>query len=173
MTRLLVALCGLAFSGKSTIARQIAEALAADLISYDAINAERGFDGGTVIADGEWEKTSLAAASRARAALAAGRGVVIDDTFSHRFLRERFRSLSAAANVPFVLVFADTPLAVIEARIADNARTRRRGHIAPEVFVHHRDRFQFPGDDEAPVRVANPADLDRWLTAARADILGS
>lgn len=172
MTRL-VALCGLAFSGKSTIARHIAEALAADLISHDAINVERGFDGGKAIADAEWEKTSLTAAARARAALAAGRGVVIDDTFSHRFLRDRFRSLAAAANAPFVLVFVDTPLAVIEARIADDVQTHRRAHIAPEVFAHHRDRFQFPGDDEAPVRVTDPADLDRWLAAARADIVGS
>ncbi|MBS0540860.1 MAG: ATP-binding protein [Proteobacteria bacterium] len=166
MKRRLVAMCGLAFSGKSTIARRIAGELGLDLISYDAINAERGFDGGKAIADAEWERTSMMAAARARAALASGRGVVIDDTFSHRFLRDRFRAFAAACNAPFELVFVDTPLPVIEARIAENARTLKRGHIAPEVFAHHRDRFQFPTEDEAPVRVADPADLDRWLATA-------
>ena len=84
-----------------------------------------------------------------------------------------FRPWQRPAGAPFILLFVDTPLAVIEARIAANDRTRQRGHIEPEVFAHHRDRFQFPGDDEAPVRVANAADLDRWLAARRADIVRS
>ncbi len=167
MTPELIALCGLAFSGKSTIARQVAQELEAELISCDAINAERGFDGGKAMDDGEWEKTSLMAAARAGAALADGRGVVVDDTFSHRFLRDRFRAVAGAAGVPFVLLFVDTPLAVIEARIALNARTRQRGHIVPDVFAHHRDRFQFPGDDEQLVRLSNETDLERWLAGKR------
>ena len=164
-----IALCGLAFSGKSTIARQVAAATGAELISYDAINARRGFDGGAAIADAEWEKTSLMAAATARAVLAQRRSVVIDDTFSHRFLRDRFRQVAAAARVPFVLLFVDTPLGVIEARIADNARTGARAHIAPEVFTHHRDRFQFPGDDEHPVRLAGTQDVEQWLASRRGD----
>ena len=91
MTSELIVLCGLAFSGKSTIARRIAAETAAELISLDAINAERGFDGGSAIDDSEWEKTSLISVARACAALATGRTVVVEDTFSHRFLRERFR----------------------------------------------------------------------------------
>lgn len=165
----LIALCGLAFSGKSTVARRIAAELGAELISYDMINATRGFDGGTAIADSEWEKTSLMAVDRAQAALAAGRSVVVDDTFSHRFLRARFAAVAAAAGVPFELLFVDTPLAVIEARIAENARTGRRAHIAADVFAHHRDRFQFPGADESPVRLVAKDDLDRWLAARRGD----
>jgi len=73
MARELIALCGLAFSGKSTVARRVAAELDHALISYDAINAARGFDGGTAIADQEWEKTSMAAAVQARTTLAAGR----------------------------------------------------------------------------------------------------
>lgn len=169
MKRELIALCGLAFSGKSTIARRVAAETGAELISYDAINKARGFDGGTVIADAEWEKTSLMAAATARAVLASGRSVVVDDTFSHRFLRQRFAAVAKASGAPFMLLFVDTPLAVIEARIADNARSGARGHIAPDVFAHHRDRFQFPGDDESPVRLAGADDLDRWLAGRGGD----
>jgi predicted kinase len=169
LSRELIAMCGLAFSGKSTIARRVAVAVDAELISYDAINAARGFDGGKAIADAEWEKTSMMAAGSARQALANGRGVVVDDTFSHRFLRDRFRTVAQVVNVPFVLLFVDTPLDVIEARIAENARSKARGHIEPEVFAHHRERFQFPGKDEAPVRLSDAADLDRWLAARRGD----
>jgi predicted kinase len=163
----LIALCGLAFSGKSTVATRVAQALDGVLISLDAINAERGFEGGKVMDDREWEKTSLIAVDRARAALAAGRTAVVDDTFSHRFLRERFAEVAAVAGSPFVLLFVDTPIEIVEARIAANARSGRRGHIAPDVFDHHRERFQFPGDDETPVRLAGKADLERWLDLQR------
>lgn len=163
----LIALCGLAFSGKSTIARRIAAELDAELISYDAINAARGFDGGTVMDDSEWEKTGLMAASTAHALLASGRSVVVDDTFSHRFLRDRFAAVARVSEASFVLLFVDTPLAVIEARIAENARTGARPHIAPDVFAHHRERFQFPRDDERPVRLGSAAALDLWLAGRR------
>lgn len=163
----LIALCGLAFSGKSTIARRVAAELGAELISYDAINAARGFDGGTVMDDTEWEKTGLMAVATARAVLASGRRVVVDDTFSHRFLRQRFAAVAAAAGASFVLLFVDTPLDVIEARIAENLRTKARPHIAPDVFAHHRARFEFPRDDERPVRLASAADVDRWLAGRR------
>ena len=172
MSRALIVTCGLAFSGKSTVAARVADALDAELISCDAINARRGFDGGKVVADKEWEKTSLMAAGDARAALDDGRRVVVDDTFSHRFLRDRFRAVAAEASAPFILLVVDTPLAVIEARIAENARTRQRAHIEPDVFAHHRDRFQFPGFDEAPVRLSNEADLERWLATKREDSFG-
>lgn len=173
MSRELIATCGLAFSGKSTVARKVAVALGAERVSYDAINVQRGFDGGKVIADSEWEKTSLMAAGSARAAIANGRGVVVDDTFSHRFLRDRFRAVAKAVGVPFTLLFIDTPLAIVEARIAENVRTKQRAHIESDVFAHHRDRFQFPGDDEAPVRLSNEADLDRWLATKRGASLSS
>lgn len=163
MPRELIALCGLAFSGKSTIARRVADVLGAELVSYDAINARRGFDGGTVMDDQEWEKTSLMAAASARAVLASGRRVVVDDTFSHRFLRQRFAAVAEASGAPFVLLFVDTPLDVIEARIAENARSGARHHIAPDVFAAHRARFQFPGEDERAVRLTGADDLEKWL----------
>lgn len=162
-------MCGLAFSGKSTRAARVAQALSLDLVSYDAINAQRGFDSDKAIDDREWEKTSMMAAGSARGALANGRGVIVDDTFSHRLLLDRFRALAQAIGVPFTLLLVDTPLDVIEARIADNARTPRRGQIEPDVFAHHRERFQFPANDEEPVRLTNEVDLDRWLAGKRRD----
>lgn len=123
---LLVATCGLAFSGKSTVARRVAEPLAAELVSLDALNAERGFDGGSVIDDSEWERTSWMAVDRVAAVLGQGRSALVDDTFSHRFLRDRFRACAHKAGAQFAILFIDTPLAIIEARIAANALTRAR-----------------------------------------------
>lgn len=51
MSREMIAMCELAFSGKSTVAAKVAAALGLEPISYNAINAQRGFEGGKAIAD--------------------------------------------------------------------------------------------------------------------------
>lgn len=159
----LYAMCGLAFSGKSTYARRLAAELRLGIVSLDAINAERGLDGAAGIPDTEWEKTSHMAMERARSALRAGHSIVIDDTFSHRFLRNRAREAAAECGAGFVLLFVDTPIETVRARRAENERTRERTGLAEAVFEHHIARFEFPGADEAPVRLASFGDLAAWL----------
>ncbi len=95
--------------------------------------------------------------------LATGRSVIVDDTFSHRFLRDRCRRVAEDHGCRFVILFIDTPFAVIDARRAANARDPVRQHIEDEVFARHRDRFQFPGADEPVVSIRNDGELREWL----------
>lgn len=162
------AMCGLAFSGKSTAARRIAAELGIACISLDAINAERGLDGGTGLPVAEWERTSRIAMARLGDILAAGRSAVVDDTFSHRFLRDRCRAVATQAGARFVLIAMTIPLAVIAQRRAANALRPGRPAIRHDVFAAHRDGFQRPGDDEAPVRVSHDADLAAWIACETA-----
>lgn len=168
MFQTVYAMCGLAFSGKSSAAGVIARELQAELISLDTINHERGLRGGEGMSDAQWEETSFMAMERLRALLKQGRSVVLDDTFSHRFLRERCKGVAEDHGCGFVILFMDTPLAVIEARREANRRNPTRHAIRDEVFAHHRDRFQFPTDDEPVIRVASEHDLLRWLEREKA-----
>ncbi len=164
--RTVYATCGLSFSGKSTAARTLAHRLGAELIALDAINHERGLRGGDGIPDSEWEKTSAIAMARLADALRAGRDAVVDDTFSHRFLRERCRKVAAESGARFVLLFLDTPVETIAERRAANAAAPTRHAVRDEVFEHHRARFEFPGPDENPVRLTTPAEFEAWLAQA-------
>ncbi len=101
-------------------------------------------------------------------ALRAGRSAVVDDTFSHRFLRDRCRRVAQEGGARFVLLFVDTPLETIAARRAANSAAPVRHEVRDEVFEHHRARFQFPGEDESPVRVTSPAEFDAWLATQAA-----
>jgi predicted kinase len=56
-------MCGLSFSGKTTLARKIVEWLQCAYISLDEISAERGLWGGYGIPVEEWERTHALAAS--------------------------------------------------------------------------------------------------------------
>jgi predicted kinase/GNAT superfamily N-acetyltransferase len=162
------AMCGVAFSGKSTAARRIAAALGLPIVSLDGINGERGLDGGAGIADARWEEASFIAMARLRACLSQGDSAIVDDTFSHRFLRDRCRRVAEECGAAFAIVFLATPLAVIAARRQANAGAGTRAPIRDEVFDHHLDRFEYPGSEEPVVRVATDQDLERFLAHAAA-----
>jgi predicted kinase len=163
MMPIVYAMCGLAFSGKSTAARLVAHELGAELISLDAINHERGLRGGDGIPDPEWERTSLIAMERLRACLGRGRSAVVDDTFSHRFLRDRCRGAAEDRGCGFVILFVDTSLEVIAARRRANDRNPTRHRVRDEVFAEHCARFEFPAPDEPFIRFGGEADLRAWL----------
>ena len=50
-------LCGMPFSGKTTLGKTVAEYIRASYISLDEINEARGLFGGKGIPIEEWEKT--------------------------------------------------------------------------------------------------------------------
>ncbi|MGP9821890.1 AAA family ATPase [Salinarimonas sp. NSM] len=167
-TPIAYAMCGLAFSGKSTIARLIARELAIPIVSLDAINDERGFDGGNVVDDSEWERTSHIAMERLAAHLAAGRSAIVDDTFAFRFLRERCAAVAAAHGAASRILHVETPLDTIRARRRANDVSRARMGLSDAVFDDHVARFQGPEPDEPVIRLASPEDLARFLEEANA-----
>jgi predicted kinase len=139
-------LCGLSFSGKSTLARRLATEHGAEVVSLDAINEERGVGhGGDGLPVSVWGETLDLALKRVDDLLASGRDVVMDDTACYRWMRDRFREVAARRGAEVKLLFLDTPLAEIARRRA--AATDRRG-ITDAVFDEHLRTFERPGEDE-------------------------
>jgi predicted kinase len=149
----LVLLCGRSFSGKSVLARALADALPGTVVSLDSINDERELHGGQGIPLEEWVRTHETARERATAALTRDGTVVVDDTSSPRFLRDAWRSLAAANDARFVLVFVDAAEETLRTRWAANRLRPRRPDVTDAVMREHRSGFEPPGEDEEPVRV--------------------
>lgn len=103
-TATLVLMCGLSFSGKSTLAQRLATEPPAAVLSIDSINEERGLYGGGGIPGEEWENTLRIADERASGLLGAGHDVVIEDTGSPRFVRDRWRAIANRERSSFKLV---------------------------------------------------------------------
>jgi predicted kinase len=158
------AMCGVAFSGKSTLARRIADELSILLISLDAINHERGLRGGEGMSIAQWEETSAIAMDRLRQCLRQGKSAVVDDTFSRRFLRDRCKAVALEFAAKFTIIFVDTPVEEIRSRRAANYQSPTRHHVRDDVFDDHYKTFQFPTADEPVVRVVEGFDLQSWLT---------
>ena len=157
-------MCGVVFSGKSTLALQIARELSIPLISLDAINHERGLRGGEGMSIAQWEETSAIAMDRLRQCLREGKSAVVDDTFSRRFLRDQCNAVALEFGVEFTIVFVDTPIEEIRARRDTNYQRPTRHHVRDDVFEEHFKTFQFPTADEPVIRVADGFDLQSWLT---------
>ncbi len=107
---------------------------------------------------------------RVRTRLDAGGTVILDDTSSPPFLRDRWRAESKAAGAGDVLVFVETPEALIRQRLLENRASRRRGDVTDEVMAAHQESFEPPGEGEQPLRLqvgSSPADLDGLCDAVR------
>ncbi|MCR2825335.1 AAA family ATPase [Microbacterium sp. zg.Y909] len=140
----LILMCGLSFSGKSTFAVLLADELRADLISLDAINAERGLYGGQGIPVEEWARTNETAQTRAAEALRAGRDVVIDDTGSPRFIRDGWRAVAAATQAAFSIVWVQIDPARQRKRLLANRADGKRHDVVDDVLDSHVANFEAP-----------------------------
>jgi predicted kinase len=163
-TALLVLLCGRPFSGKSTLAGRLSADHGAAVVSFDAINLERGLHGGEGLPIEEWAKTLEIAKARTATLLAKRPVVAVDDTLCFRWIREEFRTLARASGARCVLVYLDLPCGDLEARMAANARSGGRPGIQPAVLAEHLATFEPPGEDEGAVVLRSTADIEAWLT---------
>lgn len=158
-----IGMCGISFSGKTTLALKIASRLDAVHVSLDAINEERDLHGGRGIAPEEWEKTSHLASDRAQECLLNNRDVVLDDTLCFRWLRERYAAVAKRANAEFVLVYVATPTTQIYESMAKNELARLRHPIRREVFEEHARTFEEPAPDERAKVFDRSGLAEDWL----------
>jgi predicted kinase len=157
-------MCGLAFAGKSTVARALAASLGAAIVSLDEITRERGLaHGGSGLPAEAWAESHRLATARVAALMAGGGDLVVDDTACFRFLRDDWRRLAAAHGYEAALVLVDTPAAEIQARRRANVTAGNREPIDDGVFAAHLASFEWPGADEPVVVLRSPDDLKAWV----------
>lgn len=149
ITPLLTLMCGLSFSGKSTLALELRSRLDAEVLSLDVINAERGLYGGQGISGEEWQETHQIAQARARHALTGGRSVIIDDTASHRFLRDAWREVAVQGAARFRIVWLDIDTVTQHERLHTNRAAPSRLDVVDWVLAEHRASFEPPLDENA------------------------
>lgn len=130
--RPLVVVFGLSGSGKSVIARTLAARTGFAYFNSDEIRKELaglpahvrgGTDLYTAARSAETYRTLL---RRAQAALASGRGAIVDATFQLRVHRDGARAIADTEHVPAAFIECTCPEAIVRERLA------RRAHDAGE-----------------------------------------
>jgi predicted kinase len=161
----LFAMCGLAFSGKTTLARAVARRVGAEYVGLDDINEERGLRGGEGIPVEEWERTHAIAIERIGKLLDAGRDVVLDDTLCFRWLRDRYAAVADRHAARFIFIHVATPLPEIHRAMARNDADPQRHPIRPDVFETHARSFEPPTLEERPVVYDRTVPVEDWIAS--------
>ncbi len=157
---MLVVVCGLSGSGKSTVAAALADRTGFAHLNSDRVRkalaglrpTERG---GEELYTAERNVATYAALHAAAGdALGAGRGIILDGTFQRRAHRDRARAIADGIGAPMLFVECRTDEAEIRRRLA--ARTTRDDDPSDagwEVYRRQRRAYEAVAVDEPHVTV--------------------
>ena len=156
-------MCGLAFSGKTTLASKIASHTNSVLISFDTLWAESIKKNLIREPENGWKYIRKLAQDQIIKTISSGRSVVYDDTnvrFEHR---EEIRMVASKIGIKTVLVYLETPIKNILQREAENKITRGRHEVDSTNFKNAINQFQAPTDGESFINFKPEDNIDTWL----------
>jgi len=176
----LIVVCGLSGSGKSTVARRLADRLGFEWLRSDEVRKRlAGFAPAERLSDsyaaGAYsreftEKTYAALLGEAAARLRAGAGVIVDATFAAPAYRAQALALADRAQVPVLSVECAASQGEIVRRLI--ARARRADEISDaNVAIYLRQRGEFVALNEIPQSSHLVVDTERGLEAASASVI--
>ncbi len=158
----LLLVMGMIGTGKSTLARALAQELGMTLISSDPLRKElAGLDpyekreevfGQGLYSPEMTERVYVTMVKRASELLKQGRGVILDATFSQKRWRDLARRMAQELEVPCLLVVTTAPPDVVKERLEKRKGRKVVSDGRWEIYLKHRERFQEP-QDEGPMVV--------------------
>jgi len=152
---MLVVMCGLSGSGKSTAAKEIAKKLNAQVISSDVVRKRlAGLDPKTKVLDefraglysaAMTQKTYDAMLDQARELLMRGKSVILDATFQRRNERRAAERLARETGAQFACVLTKASESATRNRLGTRlAKGRDPSDARWEIYVQQKRRFQRP-----------------------------
>ena len=145
----LYVMCGLPFSGKTTLAKMIADHKEAQLIAFDWIWAqERPMFTPDIDKVEEWKTVLNVAHERIRQTLDSKKSVVYDDVNQTRDQRDVLRQIAKDSDSAFVIVHLNTPLELIREREAKNKMSKERHQVASVNFEKALRYWEDPTEEE-------------------------
>jgi predicted kinase len=162
MTRLYI-MCGLAFSGKSTLSRKISEHSNCKIVAFDQLWVETEKNRSVPQSAEGWRLIRDLAQDQIFATLKSGTSVVYDDNNPKKEHREELRRVADKAGVESSVIYLDTPLDVIRMREKNNRLSQDRHEVEPENFEKVLQDLEPPTSEEN-VYVFGPTDsLDDFI----------
>jgi len=153
----LILMCGLSGSGKTWMARQLAQQLRAVHLRSD-VERRRVLRGPAAahagIEQGRYARAATARVYRhlmrcARRVLGAGYPAIVDATFACRADRQHMRRLASRLGVPVCVIYCYAPPALLRARVAERSAHRQDASEADvRVLEWQETRFEPPQAEE-------------------------
>lgn len=158
-------LCGLAFSGKSTLGKAIAEYCGGEYISFDELWVEQDEVSPVPKNSEGWLYIRQLAMEKARQLLAQGSTVIYDENNPKREHRREFEAVAENVGAGSLVVYLNTSIELVRKRELENSITQTRHAVEPINFEKVLKDFEAPEDDENHV-VYNPdTNLETFLSS--------
>ena len=145
-------LCGLQFSGKSYISKQIQKQCKASIISFDEIYDTQinEFNKQKMPESKRWFTVKKIAITRLREELKIKSHIVWDSTNPKKIYREELKQLASKEGVTSKLIFVNIPIEVIKTRIKKNDLSPARHKISTADLINTINEMEEPLDEEEP-----------------------
>lgn len=141
-------MCGLAFSGKSTLARKIAEDTGAKLVAFDKLWEEKDKEHPVPKGDEGWRFIRKVGQDEVARLLKDGESAVYDDNNPRFEHREELRKIARSYGAKELTIYLNTPMETIRDREAENRVTADRHEVEPENFQKVAEDLEAPSSGE-------------------------
>ncbi len=161
----LIVICGLSFSGKSTLAKAITARLGYEEIDVDTVGAtlyELDIDDER-LKQLDWDTVYEEADRIIEGRLKSGATVIDASRNFTKKERELAHEVAKRSDAKFITIFIDTPEAVARHRRSVNKTSRARRDITDEQFDEILQVMQPPTEDEHPLVFHDDDQLDSWI----------
>ncbi len=159
-------LCGLPFSGKTTLVSKLSKSLRYPIVSIDDIRFERGFEwSNKPLSDTQWKDIFEESYNRTLSYLKEGKSVLYDSANQDRASRNRLKAVVVSDKFPAKVILLDVDVEVVRKRWLKNqsAKEQKRFHIPKIFFQQALDAFERPTEDENVVIYNQSMDLKQWI----------
>jgi predicted kinase len=157
-------LCGLPFSGKSTLGRALQKRLGIVHVEVDRFHREgRNELVERSIERADWIAAYQEAYRKVESALDQGQSVVFDAVSYRRTQRDRIRRIAAKHDVPMTTIYLDVPPEEARTRLQANRNSPARANVSKTDFDEVAAGMQPPQDDEPVVRYRPDEPVDIWI----------
>lgn len=164
MTKLYI-LCGLPFSGKTLLAKKLANKLGFLRIDLDDIKFE--LLGETIkdelVSPAEWDRVYQEMYKRIEEALSLGKTVVHDTGNFTKHERALVRNIGDKLGVEVKTIYVDIPKEVVKQRWLNNKLTKDRFDISKKSFKEAVAEMEPPTVEENVIVYDGKTDIDEWI----------
>jgi predicted kinase len=141
-------MCGLPFSGKTTLARTLADQCGFIHLDLDVIAREKRLFPEEGINDEQWAQVFREVYRQVAILLASGKSVVFDAVNYDRVGRDRLRTIAQQSDSVVHVIYVDLPIQEIKQRRQSNQANRQRPPVRDQDFMDLATEFEIPMVEE-------------------------
>ena len=158
-------MCGLPFSGKTTLARALANQCGFVHLDLDAIAREKSIFQEEGISDEQWGRVFREVYRQIETLLTSGKSVIFDAVNYDRVGRDRLRTIAQQSGSSVHVIYINLSIQKIEQRRQANQSNHQRPLVRDKDFVELATEFEIPTIKENLLVYDGTQPVPEWIKA--------